>query len=206
MLLKIDGKHYVDWNKLKKTVHLAIRFLDNVIEVNNYILPQIEKISKANRKIGLGVMGWADLLILLNIPYNSEKAVGLGEKIMHFIEAESSNASMQLAKERGVFPNWKKSIYYPDSPMRNATRTSIAPTGSISIIANTSSSIEPIFALSYQRKQILDGETLYEVHPVFLDYLLEHNIIASKEELIAKKKGNNKLINKGCEKGPDHFP
>ena len=195
ILLKIDGKHYVDWNKLKKTVHLAIRFLDNVIEVNNYILPQIEKISKANRKIGLGVMGWADLLILLNIPYNSEKAVGLGEKIMHFIEAESSNASMQLAKERGVFPNWNKSIYYPDSPMRNATRTSIAPTGSISIIANTSSSIEPVFALSYQRKQILDGETLYEVHPVFLDYLLEHNIIASKEELITEKKGIDSLVN-----------
>jgi ribonucleoside-diphosphate reductase alpha chain len=166
----------LDWASLERTVAVAVRFLDDVIEVNHYLAPEIKEIALGNRKIGLGVMGWAETLSILEIPYESEKAVQLGEKAMKFIADISLETSKVLAKERGTFKNWKESIYYPDIPVRNATRTSIAPTGTISIIADTSSSIEPFFALAYQRKHVLQDETLQEINKSLLRFLTIHKL------------------------------
>ncbi|MDY0212519.1 MAG: vitamin B12-dependent ribonucleotide reductase [Desulfuromonadaceae bacterium] len=158
----------VDWDKLERTITLATRFLDNVIDVNNYPIEQIRDMSLANRKIGLGIMGWADMLILLQIPYNSTEAIALGNRVMGFINEKSHATSKQLAAERGAFPNFKGSTYDQRGmgEIRNATCTTIAPTGTISIIANSSSGVEPLFAVSYVR-QVMDNDILVEVNPLF---------------------------------------
>jgi ribonucleoside-diphosphate reductase alpha chain len=172
----------INWDKLKETVRNAVHFLDNVIDVNAFPLKEIEEMTKANRKIGLGVMGFADMLIKLEIPYNSEEALSIAEKIMKFITEEARKKSIELGEERGSFPNFDKSIWKDKySAMRNATVTTIAPTGSISIIAGCSSGIEPLFAVSFIRN-VLGGKRLFEINPLF--------------ELTAKQKGfyNAKLL------------
>jgi ribonucleoside-diphosphate reductase alpha chain len=169
MVKTLDGKWKVDWDKLEQTIATTIRLLDNVISANHYLLPQVKSKTTKNRKVGLGVMGWAEMLIMLGLPYASDEAVQLGEKLMAFIHSKSYNASNALAKERGTFPNWNESIYATEKRMRNATCNSIAPTGSISVIANTSYSIEPLYALAYKRVGILENETQMEINPVFLE-------------------------------------
>lgn len=171
------GKAELDWEKLGETAENSIRFLDNVLDINKFPSKTISKISLANRKIGLGVMGWAEVLIRLGIPYASTEAVTLAENLMDFIRQKSFEASSRLGRERGSFPNWGKSSFHPDQPMRNATRISIAPTGTISILANTSSSIEPLFALAFHRKNTVDGEPLQIVNPLFLEMLRPENLL-----------------------------
>jgi ribonucleoside-diphosphate reductase alpha chain len=157
----------VDWETLKDRIGWAIRFLDDVIEVNRYPLPEIGEITFANRKVGLGVMGFADMLIKLGIAYTSREAVEFAEKLMGFVHRGSLNASMALAEERGVFPNFEKSIYGKDNlRVRNATVNTVAPTGTISILAGCSSGIEPLFGVSFMRN-VLSGTKLFEVHPLF---------------------------------------
>jgi ribonucleoside-diphosphate reductase alpha chain len=159
----------IDWDRLGEAVADGVRFLDDVIDANRYPLPQIEAITKANRKIGLGVMGLADLFITLGLAYDEPAALILAEAIAAFIETRSVQASVALAEERGPFPNFERSRWAEagHAPLRNATTTTVAPTGTISIIAGCSSGIEPLYAVSYQR-HVLDGEVLVEVHPQFL--------------------------------------
>ena len=177
----------IDWELLESLVHLAVRFLDNAIDANKYPVSEIEKMHKGNRKIGLGVMGWADMLIKLGIRYNSPKAFKLAREVMSFIREHARDASSELARQRGVFPNFKGSIY--DTPeiaakggLRNATTTTIAPTGTLSIIAGCSSGIEPLFAIAYKRL-VLDTE-LYEIHPYFLEIAKQRGFYSN--EVIGK--------------------
>jgi len=167
---KTSGRYEINWDRLKEVTHSAVHFLDNLIDENKFPLPQIEKATKATRKIGLGVMGWASLLIRLNIPYNSDEAVALAEKIMSFILNEATKKSLELGKSKGTFPAFKGSIYDKKDgslKMRNGTLTTIAPTGTISIIAGPcSSGIEPLFAISYYRN-VMDNDKLVEVDPLF---------------------------------------
>lgn len=170
----------IEWERLKERIWWGVRFLDNVIEVNKYPLPQIKDITVSNRKIGLGVMGYADMLIKLGIPYTSGKAIQLADQVMRYFHEESLKASQSLALERGVFPHHEKSIY-PQKGMqvRNATVNTVAPTGTISIVAGCSSSIEPLFALSYVRN-VMSGTRLFEIHP-FFEKELHYRNIYSKE-------------------------
>lgn len=183
-----DGKAEIDYERLKEIIKLSVRFLDNVIDVNKYPLPQIDRTTKSNRKIGLGIMGWADLLIKMGVPYDSEKAIELAENLMKFVHDEGWAASQELAKERGNFPNFDKSIFAKlgYKGMRNATVTTIAPTGTISMISSCSSGVEPLFAIAYE-KHVMDNEHLLEVHNDFVRIARERNFY-SKElmEKVAK--------------------
>ncbi|MCL5674586.1 MAG: vitamin B12-dependent ribonucleotide reductase [Candidatus Omnitrophica bacterium] len=176
MVHKLQGSYQIDWKKLQKTVHNSVHFLDNLIDVNKFPVPQIEKMTKMTRKIGLGIMGWATLLTKLNISYNSQDALQLAEKIMGFILEEAKNKSLHLAELRGTFPAYPGSIYEKEGlKLRNSTLTTIAPTGTISIIAGPcSSGIEPIFALSYFRN-VMDNDKLIEIDPVFEEVAKERN-------------------------------
>jgi ribonucleoside-diphosphate reductase alpha chain len=184
-LSKFVSEGKIDLQRLEKTVRLAVHFLDNVIDANRYPVPEIEKATKMNRKIGLGVMGFADMLILLGIPYASEEAVSTAKKVMKFIETAAIEESEKLAKKRGPFPNLEKSIW--KRPVRNATLTAIAPTGSISMIAGCSSGIEPIFGLASTRMVL--GKKFSEINPLF--------------ERIAKEKGlySQALVSQAAKNG-----
>lgn len=165
-----DG--HVLWDKLEDITRWAIRFLDNVIEVNQFPLEKIAQVARGNRKIGLGVMGWADMLFKLRIPYDSDQAISLARKVMGCIQEVAHRTSQELAAERGSFPNIDQSIYRGQQ-MRNATCTTIAPTGTISMIAGTTSGIEPVFSLVYT-KNVLEGEHLLEINPTFEEYVREN--------------------------------
>jgi ribonucleoside-diphosphate reductase alpha chain len=154
-----NGEWSVDWDEMERVIRLSVRFLDDVIEMNPYPLPVIDETVKSNRRIGLGIMGWADLLFILGIPYDSQEAIDLADRLMAFVKEKSHDQCARLAEERGPFPNWTDSIYRDVRPMRNSTVTTIAPTGTISMIAGCSSGIEPIFALAFQhRVKNPDGE------------------------------------------------
>jgi ribonucleoside-diphosphate reductase alpha chain len=169
--------HVIDWDKLGRTTTLAVRFLDDVIDAGRWPAPPIEVAVRATRKIGLGVMGFAELLLLLRIPYASAAAVSVAEEVMRFVAERAIVASEQLAAERGAFPAWDRSIFaQAGRRLRNATLTSIAPTGTIGILAGTSPSIEPLFGLVFRRRGVLGGETLVEHSPLFLRYAREIRI------------------------------
>ena len=159
-----DGE--LDWARFRSTIALAVRFLDDVIDVNRFPLDQTAHVSRGNRKIGLGVMGLADALLLLGVPYNTERAVEVAEEIASVLAEESHRASAELARQRGNFPNWGRSTFAGGEPARNATTTSIAPTGTISLIAGCSSGIEPLFSVAFVRR-VLDGQQLFECNAVF---------------------------------------
>jgi len=166
----------IDYERLKRVVELAVHFLDNIIDVSEYPIAEIAHITKLNRKIGLGVMGWADLLVLLGIPYDSEEAITLAEELMSFISREATDVSVEMAKQRGPFPRWFQETSYKHAdkpPRRNATVTTVAPTGTISLIANCSSGIEPIYSIVYRRLSF-ESERMTFVHPLFEQHARKH--------------------------------
>ena len=183
MLRKTLTGYEFDFGLLGETVEKAVHFLDNVIDANNYPLEKIAETTKASRKIGLGVMGWADALLMMNIPYNSDEAVELAEKVMSYIENTGHAASSSLAEKRGTFPLFSVSIMKDGAPMRNATITTIAPTGTLSIIGGCSSGVEPVFAYAFIRN-IMDGTEMVEVNPVLTAKLKELGLY--HEDLLKK--------------------
>ncbi len=195
LMLKNDG---IDWDELRRVAHIAVRFLDNVIDMNRYPLPEIEEMTKSNRKIGLGVMGWADMLVELGIPYDSDEAIDLAHQVMGFIDEEAKRASEDLAVERGVFPNFTGSTWEQKGRrLRNATVTTIAPTGTISIIAGSSSGVEPLFALAMIRN-VMDNTELAEAHPIFERVARERGLYSA--ELVRE------VASKGCLQGIEGIP
>ena len=169
-----DGQ--VDWDHLKEVIHLSTKFLDNVIDANKFPVDKIEKMARTTRKIGLGYMGFADLLLLLGVSYNSGAGLEMAERVMSFLDEESHSESEIMAEERGVFPGWYGSTFDREGiKRRNSTTTTIAPTGTISIIANCSSSIEPLFALAFVR-HVLNGQELMEINPIFEQTLKDRNL------------------------------
>ena len=181
----------VDWSALRETIHCAVRFLDDAIDASGYPFPELEQAAKANRKIGLGVMGFADLLFTLGIPYDSDDGVALGSRVMQFIQRESHRASERLARARGVFPNWEGSTWDTQGiRMRNACTTCVAPTGSISMIAGCTGGMEPAFALAYSRN-VLDGRKLTELNPVFAETAESDGFLT---ETVKRKVGNRGSI------------
>jgi ribonucleoside-diphosphate reductase alpha chain len=194
MLKKVEGRYVIDYDKLRETVYDAVHFLDNVIDANKYPLPQIEEMTKGTRKIGLGVMGFANMLLRLGIPYDSDEAVKLGEELMEFIDETSKEASIKLAEQRGTFGFYDKSIYKKMGiKIRNATTTTIAPTGTISIIAGTSSGIEPVFAIAMTRN-VMDNTELVEVNPVFKEVAIERGFYSDELMREIAQKGSLKDI------------
>jgi ribonucleoside-diphosphate reductase alpha chain len=186
-----NGGTRIDYERLKRTVHDAIRFLDDVIDMNCYPLPEIRRVTMGNRKVGLGVMGFADMLIKLGIPYDSDEALAVGQEVMSLIHEEAAAASALLARERGAFPNFGVSVYRDRGsvPLRNATTTTIAPTGTISIIAGCSSGIEPIFALSFVRN-VMDNDHLVEVQPLFETEMRRRGLYSEERMKEVSRKGS----------------
>ncbi|MHA1865681.1 MAG: LAGLIDADG family homing endonuclease [Candidatus Heimdallarchaeaceae archaeon] len=183
-LVKHVNDGAIDWSLLESTIRTAVRFLDNVIDRNVYLIPEIEEMTKANRKIGLGLMGFADLLVELGIRYDTEEALEIAEKVMSFIQKVGRDESVKLGEERGSFPNFDRSIYREKyKTMRNATITTIAPTGTISLIAGCSSGIEPYYAIAFVRN-ILGGKKLFEINPIFEKIAKEKGFYS--EELVEK--------------------
>ncbi|MFH1406563.1 MAG: vitamin B12-dependent ribonucleotide reductase [Candidatus Omnitrophota bacterium] len=199
MLKDDSGTAALDWEKLRETTRIAVHFLDNVIDVNKFPIPEIEKATKQTRKVGLGVMGWADMLIKLGVAYNSQEAVNLAEKVISVILKEARQKSHEIALERGAFPAFEGSVYDNQEgiKLRNATLTTIAPTGTISIIAECSSGIEPLFAVSYYR-EVLDKEKLIEVNKEFYAIANERDFYS---EALSKK-----IAEKGTIKEIDDIP
>ena len=183
MLREENGVYSFDWDKLKATAKKAVHFLDNVIDANKYPLKEIDFMTKQTRKVGLGVMGWADALLRLKIPYNSEQAVRLAETVMRAVTEASREESRELAKVRGTFPLFQESTLDQELPQRNATVTTIAPTGTLSLLASCSSGVEPIFGYVYIRN-IMDGTEMIEVNPILREVLEERGLYS--DELMKK--------------------
>ena len=204
-----DGFGEIDYEKIRATIQKAVHFLDNVIDMNCYPIPQIEQMTKGNRKVGLGVMGWADMLVQLGMPYDSKEALNIASQLMNFIREEARKASCELAKKRGVFPNFKGSIYDKksanfkglDLKLRNAALTTIAPTGTTSMLADTSSGIEPYFAIRYE-KNIVTGEKVVNLNPFFVKMAKKENFWS--EDLVEKIKTNKGSL-KGLKEIPEKF-
>jgi len=181
--VKEDWKEAINWSRLIQVVNLAVRFLDNVIDANDYSIPEIATMTKATRKIGLGIMGFADLLVKLRIPYDSPLAREVGNDIIDIIKMAAAAKSLELGAVRGTFPAWEDSHYLSHENFRNACRLTVAPTGTISMIAGCASGIEPLFALAWRKQNILDGQTLFYVNEQFKADAQEYNFYS--EELMA---------------------
>ncbi|RJP21260.1 MAG: adenosylcobalamin-dependent ribonucleoside-diphosphate reductase, partial [Deltaproteobacteria bacterium] len=195
MIAAENGHARIDYDRLKTVVHTSVRFLDNVIDMNNYPLAEIRHMTMGNRKIGLGVMGFADMLIRLGVPYDSDEALAVGQEVMSFVQQEAQAASSSLARERCPFPNHPVSVF-PErggAPRRNATVTTIAPTGTISIIGGVSSGIEPVFALSYIRN-VMDNDHLVEAHPLFDAEMRRRGLYSVERMKEISKKGSLKHV------------
>jgi ribonucleoside-diphosphate reductase alpha chain len=192
MIKSAENQPEVDFERIGTVVKKAIHFLDNVIDVNKYPLPEIDQMTKSTRKIGLGVMGWADLLCQLNIPYNSQQALELAKQVMGFIQEQARKTSIELAEQKGVFPQFENSSYQQQGiRVRNATTTTIAPTGTLSILAGVSSGIEPLFALSYIRN-VMDNDELIETNPFFKQAAINGQFYTDELMRIIAKKGTIK--------------